>query len=340
VSDAFVLAGAGAKGAFTAGALSVLSEPVSKERLGLDITRIVGASSGALNGVYYAAAIRAGDEAFAGERLAELWLEDASLGGAFDVSLRDIAAGLGVSSQDKILALLRSQIRPSTGREPIELRLVITNASGETVTIDGGPATTFEHVVDVGATDFDSPEGLERAFTAAVASAAIPGVFAPVSMSLGGRTVQAMDGGIVDDAPLGRALERAPDIARLFVCAPYPRVRAEPPDLHGLALAWHVFDLLVQERLIRDLQRVENTNRVLGDLASLVPDPDKRADLLHRLGWTGRRPVQIVEIRPDEELPGNAFSGFTSAELRQRYVSAGVDAARRVVGSLTAPAES
>lgn len=36
-----------------AGALSLLSEPDLKGRLGIDVTRIVGASSGALNAVFY-----------------------------------------------------------------------------------------------------------------------------------------------------------------------------------------------------------------------------------------------------------------------------------------------
>ena len=71
MSDALVLAGGVAKGAFSAGALSVLSDPETKARLGLDVSRIVGASSGALNGVFYAAAIRSGNEAFAGQRLAQ-----------------------------------------------------------------------------------------------------------------------------------------------------------------------------------------------------------------------------------------------------------------------------
>lgn len=334
MSDALVLAGAVAKGAFTAGALAVLSEPATKDRLGLDFTRIVGASSGALNGVYYAAAIRSGNETSAGERLADLWIDDASIGGAFDFSLRDIASGLGLSTQEKLVTLLRREIAPSTGRAPIELQLIVTNASGETVTIGGEPATTFEYVVDLAATDFDSPDGLERAFTAAVASAALPGVFAPVAMSVEGRTIQAMDGGVVDDTPLSRALDGAPDIGRVFVCAPFPRVRAEPQPLHGLELAGHVFDLLVQQRLVRDLQRVERTNRLLGSLPTLVPDDLRREELLEQLGLAGRRPVQVVEIRPDAELPGNAFSGFTSAALRRQYVSAGLDAARRAVSNV------
>jgi hypothetical protein len=50
--------------------------------------------------------------------------------------------------------------------------------------------------------------------------------------------------------------------------------------------------------------------------------------LLEALSWSGRRPVRIVEIRPEEELAGNGLSGLASRELRQRYVNAGVAAAR------------
>lgn len=72
MADAIVFAGASVKGAFSAGALSVLTEPDVKARLGLDFVRLVGASSGALNAAYFAGAIRAGEEALAGRRLANL----------------------------------------------------------------------------------------------------------------------------------------------------------------------------------------------------------------------------------------------------------------------------
>ncbi len=336
MSDALVLAGGGAKGAFAAGALSVLSNPDTKVRLGLDVTRIVGASSGALNGVFYAAAIRSGNEALAGQRLAQVWLDDATIGGAFDFSLRDLLGEVGLSTTAKLVAILRRNVPPSPGAiQPIALRLVVTNADGEPVAMDdGGTATTFEHVVDLSGPDFDTPEALERVFVAAAASAALPGAFAPVPLDVGGRTVRGFDGGIVDDTPLGHALTGAPDITRVFVVVPSPRVRTEPPDLHGLALASHVFDILVDERLVRDLRAVARVNRVLTRLPSLVADPAERAAVVEALGWTGRQPVQIVEIRPEAELSGDGFSGFTSLALRQQYVQAGTEAARRVVAAL------
>jgi predicted acylesterase/phospholipase RssA len=334
MSDALVLSGAVAKGAFTAGALAVLSDPETKTRLSIDVARIVGASSGALNGVYYAAAVHAGTEAFAGQRLAQLWLDDATISGAFDFSLRDILEGVGLSTDAKLVNLLRQHIVPGDVRRPIELRLVVTNADGELVDIEGAPATSYEHVVEISGDDFDTAEALERVFVAAAASSALPGAYAPVPIEVGGRTVRGLDGGLVNDTPLGHAFAGAPSITRAFVVVPFPRVRTEAPDLHGVGLGSHVLDVVLEQRLVRDLRRAADVNCVLSLLPSLVADAAQRAALLEALGWKGRQPVQIVEIRPDAELPGNSFSGLTSLELRRQYVQAGIDAATRALAAL------
>jgi predicted acylesterase/phospholipase RssA len=343
MSDAIVLAGAAVKGAFAAGALSVLSQPETRARIGLDVRRIVGASSGALNGAYYAAAIRAGAEEGVGDRLVRLWLEDATLAGSFDVSLGDLVAGLGLSSEDKILALQRAQIRPWSGGagRPVDLRVVVTNLDGEPASIDGTPATTYEHLFVAADADFDASASLERLFTAVAASAAVPGAFAPVRMARAdGRTFSAQDGGIVNDTPLGHAL--APDlpIDRVFVIVPFPRVRDDVADLRGLSMAWHLLDVLVDERLYRDLRHAARVNHALDGLADAVPDAAQRASVLGALGWTGRRVARIVEIRPATSLSGNAFSGFVSRDLRERYVQAGVDAARAALAMLPSVASA
>jgi predicted acylesterase/phospholipase RssA len=338
--DALVLAGAAVKGAFAAGVLSVLSDPDVRARLGIDVRRIVGASSGALNGAYYAAAIRAGAVDGAGARLARLWIDDATLAGSFDFSLRDLVGGLGLSTEDKILALLRAQIRPWSGGEgrPVELRLVVTNLDGEPASLDDTPATTYEHVVVASGADFDAAPSLERIFTAVAASAAVPGAFAPVRMPRdGGGTFAAQDGGIVNDAPLGHALAPGVEVDRVFVVVPYPRVRDDTAELRGLSLVWHLFDVLVDERLFRDLRHAARVNHALARLAIAVPDARQRSAVLDALGWAGRRAATIVEIRPPTSLTGNAFTGFVSRDLRERYVQAGVDAARAALATL-APA--
>jgi predicted acylesterase/phospholipase RssA len=334
MADALVLSGAAVRGAFAAGALSVLFAPDVAARLALRVTRIVGASSGALNGAFLAAAIRAGATADAGQRLSAVWVEDASVTGAFDVSLRDVVRELGVSSDDRVLAILRKSIAPAAGTAPVELRIVVTNADGEPIPVGDGVATTFEHVFAFSGPDFDTADALERVFVATAASAAVPGLFAPVAVTVEGRKVRGFDGGLVDDTPLGIALDDAPDVDRVFVIAPYPRVRVVPAALSGVDLASHLLDVVVDERLVRDLLRADHVNRTLARLAVAVPDDAQRAAVLDALGWTGRRPVKVVEIRPDAELPGSAYTGFTSRSLREQYVQAGVAAATTIASSL------
>jgi predicted acylesterase/phospholipase RssA len=336
MSDALVLTGAGAKGAFTAGALAVLSDPAVNRKLGIDVSRIVGTSSGALNGVYYADAIRSGTEAGAGARLAQIWVEHATIREAVDINLRDVVTERGLSDASKILALLRRYVRPSVSVRDVDLRLVVTNADGELTEAGGSPATTFEHVVAITAGDFATDESIERVYQAAAASAALPLLYAPVSLRLDGCEVQGLDGGLLNEAPLGLALADAPEVCRIFVILPFPRIRHGQAVLHGLALASHVFDIVVRQHVLRDLQRVARKNRVLERLEALLPDPSQRARVMEALGWAGRRRVQIVEVRPAEELAGDAFSGFWSRELRESYVRAGMDAAQQACDQTTA----
>jgi predicted acylesterase/phospholipase RssA len=341
MSDALVLTGAVVKGAFAAGALAVLSKPSVKNQLGIDVTRIVAASSGAINGAYYAAAIRSGTEADAGSRLAQLWIDHATVRDAVEVNIHDLVTEQGISDAGKLVGLMRRYVRPSPTARPIDLCVVVTNADGERVDLGGRPATTFEHIFELTADDFATEGALEQVYAAVAASAALPFLYAPVPLRLGGRAIQGLDGGLVNDAPLGLALSGAHPISRVFVIVPIPRVQSEPADLHGRALASHLFDMLVHERLFRDLDEVARANRLLEQLPSLVRDPAEVEAVRAALGWAGRRPVSVVEIRPPAALPGDGFSGFWSRELREEYVRAGVAAAEAVVAEWTsAPAPS
>ena len=71
---ALILAGAAAKGPYAVGALASLAE-----RQDLDVTTVIGASSGALNGAVYAAGLRAGCEAEAARLLNRLWRKEAQI---------------------------------------------------------------------------------------------------------------------------------------------------------------------------------------------------------------------------------------------------------------------
>jgi predicted acylesterase/phospholipase RssA len=322
--DALILAGGVAKGAFIAGAVLGLAQTVP-----LRVRRIVATSSGALSGVLLAAAIRDGRGlAIAGAELAALWREKASVAGAFDLSPAGIASRTGLSTSAKLMALLRQYVRPARQRRPIELRLVMTNAAGDAAGGEGEEeTTTFEHVACFRGSAFDDEKGLEEVFRAASASAAFPVAFQPVDMDVSGRRVPCFDGGLVDNAPVKLAVDD-PYVTRVFVVAPYPARYEGPPRLHGGALLVHLAEILVQERLCRDLREAHATNHALAELAALVPDPRARRAVLEAIGWKGRRPIEIVEIRPPRALPGGAFDGFCRPALREEYIDAGHEAAR------------
>ncbi len=322
--DALVLAGGVAKGAFAAGAVLALAQ-----HLPLRVRRIVATSSGALSAVFLASAIRDGrDLAVAGAELTAIWRERATVAGTFAWSPLGIAQRVGLSTNAKIVDLLRQYVRPARGRRPIDLRLVMTNAAGSASPAGESEATTFEHVARFSGAAFDDERRLEEVFRAASASSAFPLAFEPVEMMISGKRAPCFDGGLVDDAPIKHALED-PFVKRIFVIAPFPAKYDPPPaQLQGAALVVHLAEVLVQERLYRDLREAHATNAALARLEELIAYPRVRAAVLEAIGWRNRRQVEIVEIRPGAALPGGAFDGFCRPALRDAYIDAGDHAAR------------
>jgi predicted acylesterase/phospholipase RssA len=329
MTDALILSGGVAKGAFDAGVLSVLLGAEGKAGASVEVRSVVAASSGALNGAFAAAVLHAGTEEEEIARLASLWLDDASFGRVFEPTFAGILGLRGASGEDKVLNILRSGIHPAPGVRTIELRLVVANLAGSVEQVGGAPATTFETVLAFDGSTFESAAGLEAMFRAVTASAAFPGAFVPVPLEIDGRTVMCVDGGAVNNTPLGYALEHPQEIDRVFVISPQPRVDGQvPEDLSGSGLVSHLAEMLIEERLYRDLRGAYAMNEALVRLATVVPDDALRAKVLEAVGWGGRRPIDIVELRPQEDLPGGMFDGFFSRELRETYVRSGEDAAR------------
>ncbi len=333
MADALILSGGVAKGAFGAGALSVLADSAE-----LDVRRIVATSSGALNGVFLAAALRRGDERAAASALADLWIEHGSVGEVFDLNLSGVTALTGLSTDGKVMDLLRRYVRPSTGGRFIELHLVVTATSG--VPDQRAPgATTFEQILAFDGAAFDKGPRFDAMLAAVTASAAFPFVFLPVSLMIDGQHVECYDGGLVDSAPVGRALGD-PAVDRLFVILPYPHVfEGRSGDTHGLGLLAHLGDVIISERLHRELRRARAVNESLGRLEARL-DADALDTVREALGWRGRRPIEIVELRPPALLEGNAFDGFFSRRLREDYVRAGKESARAWVRARGVPGET
>lgn len=326
-SAALILAGAVARGAFEAGALQVIAGA------GIPVRRIVAASSGALNGAAYAAGVRARREVDAARELVELWQHHSSWRDVFSLNLTDVVGMRGLFDQQKLLSLLRQNVRPcaADAPAPIDLHIVLAPVHGIKGQIDVEEATTYERVLGFEGDRFDSEEGLDAVFEAAAATSAFPGVFAPATVKTEGLG-PCFDGGVVNNTPIDSALDDGKDdeIDTVFVIAPNPlRFTAPAEELRGQQLISQLVDMLINERLYRDLRRAHGINVTLDKLEALAKkkgwSDEELDEIKEAVDLAGRRRLQIVQIRPDprQPLPGDAFSGFFHPDHIKQYIDVG-----------------
>ena len=331
---ALVLAGAVARGAFEAGVIRALVDA------NVRIVRIIAASSGALNGSLLASCVRAGNVKAGAAKLLEIWRDHAAWNQVFHASVHDLLVRDGISDQKLLLRLLRDNIQPApiAHPTPINLRLVVAPLNGVPGMIGDQPATTFESIRDFNEDAFATPTGLDAMFEAATASAAFPGVFAPVRVADIGPCV---DGGTVNNTPVKWALDGAVGQtvdAVVVVSTAVEQFAAPATELHGVGLIGHLAEMLIDERLFRDLRDTAASNVALTQLAALVAQgvitADQRAKVVDAIGWTGRRVIECIRIRPVTAIAGNAFSGFFSKDVRAELLEAGFQRGQDVLGGL------
>lgn len=331
---AVVLAGAVAKGAFEAGVIRALADADVK------IVRIIAASAGALNGTVLASSVRGRSVRAGAEVLHTLWRDHATWTEVFHPSLRDILAREGISDQKQLLALLHKHVPPSQPADPadINLRIVVAPLNGCPGSVGPHPATTFESICDFDTTAFASNDALAPVFAAATASAGLPIAFAPVDLDGLGPCI---DGGMVNNTPMKWALDGSvgAQVDAIVVVATSVERSTEPAaDLGVLGMIGHFAEMLIDERLYRDLREATGVNDTLARLDALVQrgvlDAAQHARVMDALGWTGRRTVPIVQIRPTAALRGSAFSGFFHADLRREHLAAGLARGQEVLRAL------
>lgn len=327
-TTAVILAGGVAKGAFEAGALEVLAAT------NIQISQLVATSSGALNGSFLAAAIRAGKQRESAARLVTLWEDEANWMHSLDVDLKDLLSGVALSDSNKLLELMHEEIEPLAGQQVnrISLKVVVGILNGTLGNIGDQPATTYERVLAFDEHSFEKPADRERIYQAVAASAAFPLVYAPVELEGIG---PCCDGGAVNDTPVRLAIDDG--ALRIFVIAPYPAIADPPKKLHGIDLFSHLIDLLIHERLYRDLHEAEQVNESVRQIEAMAAQgrlsADQARQVLDVMGW---KKVELIAIRPEQELPGNAFSGLFHRDLRVSYVESGRRAARAVLERMDA----
>ncbi len=328
--SAVILAGAVAKGAFAAGVLEVLSPQVES----MNITRLVGASAGALNASLFAVGLRARAEREVAKALVALWSDSANWHNVVDVNWRDIFSLTGVGTADRVLDLMLKASAGLSFASPrdVAVSLVVSALGGGRGNIGLEHATTFEHSVQFENEELDEAEDRERLFRTALASAAFPVLFAPVDVPAVGLCI---DGGAVNNAPVRLALSGKGQVDRIIVVSPEPLLSRPPTPLSGLNLVGHVAEILINERLYRDLHEAASVNEDLKKLDRLKNE-GIAGDVIERvkreLGW---RPLEIVQIRPNKPLEGNAFEAFGKPALREAYIKAGREAAQEKLAALS-----
>jgi NTE family protein len=329
MATALILAGAVAKGAFEAGALSVIAEQK------FEIASLVATSAGALNATLYAAGLRYRRASLGAQVLHDLWRDKATWTGIVRPSLRGIFGGRGLSSAAGLEAVLSdglSRVVPSKLselRDPaaVSLTLVATALNGAVRPNGNSRATSFEHAVSFDGSVFDTHSGRDRVCQAALASAALPILFVPVVLPDVGPSI---DGGIVNNTPISHAIDAGID--RVLVITGNPLEAQGRRAFRFLDLVGQAADIAVNERLFRDLLQARKVNdkleRVADALGRTGASAAQHAAVEGALGW---KKLEVIEIRPETPLPGNAFDALGSRQLRSEYLDLGVRAAQRAL---------
>jgi hypothetical protein len=297
-------------------------------------------SSGALNGVAYAAGVRAHCTVDAATRLVAVWEDEASLTGAVNLRLWDFLRGTGFSDNARILALLRANVPACRSRapSPIDLHVVVASLRGTEHPIGPDEGVSYTQVLSFNGNDFDGREQLEHVFLCASASAALPILFSPVDLPGIGPCI---DGGLVADLPIRLAVDSedgSPHDALLFVEPTASDARVPRSAIRYFRLGGYLLDVVFSERRYQDLCLTFAENAGLAKLEQLAAEKGLSAETLQEIkvavGWRQKRVAPVIAIRPTTPLPGDLLSGLLRRDLRRSYVQAGIERATDVFDEL------
>ena len=320
-NTSLVLSGAGAKGSYHAGVL--------REVAGFDVrvVRIAGTSAGALNGAVYAAGVACGRPRLAAEVLREMWLGGGAWHKTLSFSLGALLRQEGLSTTVKLQALLEEALEKVwTSPLPVEtdpdldvkFRCVCTDLGGVRMREEGDSLVTHEREFSFSGAVFGHASGRRCVARVATASAAFPGIFAPVIVD--GRVL--VDGGVCDNAPLSYAIDDEAVEGVIVVRSGADKRTPKRRLTRGPAIFSEVFDLLVNERISRDLEALNEMNRRVAAFG-------KGLDEIHLADRGGvceafpYRHIGVIDVKPSAELPGGTFSGLWSRKLREEYYDVG-----------------
>ena len=118
----------------------------------------------------------------------------------------------------------------------------------------------------------------------------------------------------------------------VIIAVPFPAVMETPDSLSGFDYLNHLIEVLINERLFRDLSSAQRTNDNTDRLQALVDKGDLNQAQMNQLTQLlAMRKVEVTEIRPEKRLKQSAFSGFFNEHDRVQLIDEGYRAARRML---------
>jgi NTE family protein len=363
---AVVAAGAGARGAFEAGALSVLLRWLDEQ--GMRPTVFVGTSAGAINATLLAATAELPAEDSA-EQLLVFWrsltvrnvfrsplLSGPStlatylgqlVGVAHVVSLLDTSPLVGFAEQT--FAGFGQALQSNVAAGTVEALAVVATDAHERTSVFADlapgvklPPANLNRAIDYRAT--------QVSYKHVLASSAIPVLFRPIDIDGAYYT----DGGVRLNAPLSPAV--ALDATHVVVVATHPEsylpappaaAQPRPPDVIDSVAG--VLGSLLADRMVEDLHTLDKLNAHVGGSVRLIRrlfvGPRTRHEIgelaarLYAERHHGRRAIRELDFRLAHALLGRAEKGdgdllsyilFDEAFLEQA-IQLGIDYARAKV---------
>ena len=232
---------------------------------------------------------------------------------------------------------------PGTVKRAVKLSLVATDLMGSTRLSEDMELTThYARYQDFLFDQHLDADSWSRMFPQMVrmieASSSFPFLFPPTRDEATGGLL--FDGGLWDNAPIGRAIRLDPEVDTVIVvsgCTTVERPEEEPDTLHGIL--GRVFTMLSGRFIVQNYRKVMQQNRKLVHLHALLKHGKDGRILSNRFNQTlalaagykslddltGRRVVNLVPIFPRPSLPGDVFAGFFDAKLRDLYIRQGYE---------------
>lgn len=179
-----------------------------------------------------------------------------------------------------------------------------------------------------------------RLLDVVMASSSFPLAFSPMRLTLPGAKKPGLfiDGGMTDNAPIGKAIKLDPEVDTVLVVMSttiVPPPESEPDDI--LKIFSRMCEMLAGKFIINNYHQVLKANRRIAALQRIMErDGDGglkecafNEDLAVAAGFRGladfrkRRVVRLIPIIPSSPLKGDLFAGFRDKKLLRSYIDLG-----------------